>query len=492
MKLTITPTYKQSLAWAAWENGLVDDVVFGGGAGSGKSRWLTEAISLSALKYPETRYFLARKELDALMKTTYITLTQIVLPAWGLPNNRLIKTPGGDGVPAWTYNSNRNVLRFYNGSEINFLHLDQQPRDPLFDRFGSHEYTQGGIDEASEVEFRAYDVLRSRVGRWKNDVYGLKGKMGMTLNPSQDWPYRLFYDPWKKADRPSDPNKPLVSMKGILDGQEVNRTFVFIQALVGDNPHIEHQYKVNLATISDPVLRMRLQQGDWEFSSAIDILFDAATIADVFTNKVVRSTDRYMTVDVSRSRDLFVIRYWQGWHSYRTEIHDPKKEGLITAPRAADWIRTGLTTEGIPRAHVLVDQDGVGGGVVDLVPGVIGFSGAAAPFGTIGEQQTREQYENLRAQCVYHTAEVARNRQLAVTETNTTARELLAADMQQFKRRDAEKDGKLKVSKKEDMKQALGRSPDCGDTLWMRAYFDLRIREEALQQGGEMHVFIPE
>lgn len=497
MKLSLHPTYKQSLAWQAWESPKVDDVIFGGGAGSGKSRWLSEAIALNCLRYPGVKYFLARKELETLLKTTYVTLTQIVLKEWGLQAVQG-KTPRESHwdpkhLGHFSYNGQSKAIFFYNGSQINLLHLDNQPQDPLFDRFGSHEYTGGGIDELSEIEFKAYDVLRSRVGRWKNDEYNLKGKVGGTLNPSQDWPYRLFYDPWKKADRPSDPEHPLVSMRGMLEGVEVTRTFVFIQALVGDNPFIEHQYKVNLATISDPVLRARLQQGDWEFTSAIDILFDAASIADLFTTPVDKSKDKYMTVDVARTGDLVVLRYWKGWHSYKTEIHDPKVEGKIPVHRTAEYVRDGLVSHDIPRTNVLIDQDGVGGGVLDLVPGCIGFSGNATPFGTIGEKSTKEQYENLRSQCVYHLAEKVRDRQVSDSETNMEARELTASDLQQFKRRDAIKDGKLKVSKKEDIKQALGRSPDCGDTMWMRSYFDLRLRDDALQSGGgEMHVFIPD
>lgn len=496
MKLQLHPTYKQSLAWAAWNNPEVDDVIFGGGAGSGKSRWLSEAIALSALRYPGTKYFLARKELETLLKTTYVTLTQIVLKEWGMKAIEGNMPREGVWNPTalghFAYNGQSKVLHFYNGSQINLLHLDNQPQDPLYDRFGSHEYTAGGIDELSEIEFKAYDVLRSRVGRWKNAEYSLKGTLGGTLNPSQDWPYRLFYDPWKKADRPDDPTKPLVSMRGMLDGVEVTRTFVFIQALVGDNPHIDHQYKVNLATISDPVLRMRLQQGDWEFTSAIDQLFDAAGIADLFTNAMPKRAEKYMTVDVARSSDLVVLTYWLGWKAYNIEIHDPKKEGRIPIHKTADYIRTGLIGEGIARANCLVDADGVGGGVVDLVPGVVSFAGGAAPFGVVGEKEVKEQYDNLRAQCLYHLSEKVRDRQAAVTEKNIEVRELLAADLQQFKRRDAEKDGKLKAVKKEDIKKALGRSPDVGDTLMMRSYFDLRVREEALQTGGEMHVYIPD
>lgn len=496
MKLQIHPHEKQLLAWQAWQNPEVDDIIFGGAAGGGKTRWLCEAISLGALQYPGTKWFLARKELDTLMKTTYVTLTQIVLPAFGLKAVEGNMPREGRWNPKdighFSFNGSSKVMYFYNGSQINFLHLDLQPKDLLYDRFGSHEYTGGGIDEMSEIEFKAYDVLRSRIGRYKNEQLNIKGKLAGTLNPSQDWPYRIFYDPWKKAGRPEDPSKPLVSIRGMMEGKEVVRTFVFIQSKVTDNPGVGHQYKVNLATISDPVLRARLQEGDWEFADAIDILFEAAAIADLFTNATVKSNEKFLTVDVARSSDLIVLNYWRGWKSYRIELHDPKKEGRIRVDQTAEFIRNGIVGEAIQRDHVLIDADGVGGGVFDLVPGALAFNGNSSPFGVIGEKASKEQYENLRAQCIYYLAEKVVNRQAAVTEKNIVARELLAADLQQFKRRDAEKDGKLKVSQKMNIKAALGRSPDIGDTLFMRSYFDLRLREDALQQGGSMSVYIPD
>lgn len=483
MELTIKPLPKQAEAYEAWFDPHIDDVIYGGAAGGGKSWWVSEALMLDAIRYPETRYFLGRKELKTLMQTTFVTMTQKVFPYHKLEQGK-----------HWTFNANRSEIHFYNGSQINLLHLGSLPTDPLFDRFGSHEYTRGGIDEMSECPFKAYDVLKSRVGRWKNKELNISSKLAGTLNPSQDWPYRIFYHPYKKAKQSGqliDVNHPLVSMQVMVEGEAIERTFVFVEALYSDNEYVADEYKFNLATITDPVLRHRLMYADWEFSSAADVLFDAATIADLFTNAVPKSHDLYMTVDVARSADDIVLTYWRGWDAFRVEVIHTK-DRLVPIYETADKIRTGLVQYGIPREHVLVDADGVGGGVFDLVPGVIGFNGGAAPFGVVGEKENRERYENLKTQCMYHLAEKARQRQIAVSDTNVEMREQLANDLQQFKRRDPDKEGKLKAVKKEDMKQALGRSPDVGDTLLMRSYFDLRLREEALNSGGEMKVFLPE
>lgn len=481
MQIKLEPTAKQHQAWEAWNSDRIDDVVYGGAAGGGKSWWMSEALMVSALRWPDTRWFLGRKELKTLIQTTFVTMTQKVFRHHKLEQGK-----------HWTFNANRNELHFYNGSQINLLHLGALPSDPLYDRFGSHEYTGGGIDEASECPYKAYDVLKSRIGRHKNRELNIKSKLGLTLNPSQDWPYRLFYDPWKKAGRPDDIRHPLTSIRGMADGEAIDRTFVFIEALYKDNPYVAEEYRRNLATITDPVLKARLMSADWEYSDAVDVLFDAAGIADLFTNSVKKTGDKYLIVDVARSADDIVLSYFNGWDCFRIEIKHTAGT-LVGIHETADRVRTAMMQYGIPREHVLVDQDGVGGGLLDLLPGCIGFSGGSAPFGVVGEMENKERYENLKTQCIYYAAEKVHQRQAAVTDTNPEAREQLSADLQQFKRQDAMKDGKLKVVKKEDMRQALGRSPDVGDTFAMRSYFDLRTREQAINRGGgTMSVYIPD
>lgn len=475
--VNIQTTEKQRLAWIAWENDVVDDLVYGGSAGGGKTMLAGQVLTGTALKYPGSKQFLGRKELKTLMQTSFISLTQKVFPQYGLKVER-----------DWRLDGKYNVIHFKNGSRIDLLDLAHHPSDPLFDRFGSTEYTRGWIEEASEVSFKAYDVLKSRVGRWLNREMKIKSKLGLSLNPSQDWPYRVFYDPWKKAGRPIDPNNPLISIKTFVDGREVVRTFVFIPALYKDNPFTAGEYSKALATISDPVLRQRLMAGDWEYASANDTLFTAQVIADLFNNVIKPSEEQFLIVDAARfGGDEIVLSYWRGWECYKVDRYTN-----LPLPTTADHVRTASVRYGIPRENILIDEDGIGGGILDLVPGALGFHGGAAPFGTVGEQEIKENFENLRAQCCYHLSKKARERQILISEPNLETREKIAEDLKQIKRRDADKDGKLKIVRKEDMKAALGRSPDCGDTMMMRAYFDLRQRDTSYSTDTSISIHIPD
>lgn len=492
MKLQFFPNSdKQFLASIAWQNDSVDDVIYGGAAGGGKSYWECAMITLDAMRWPDTRYFIGRNVLKNLMSTTFVTLTQEVFRHMNLKRGY-----------HWKFNGQSSVVflrqhgRYVDAlgkmhepapwSTITLLDLAFDPSDPNYDRFGSHLYTRGAIEEMSEVSFRAYDILRSRIGRYRNKELDIKGKLAGSLNPSEEWPYRIFYDPWAKAGKPVDPNKPIVSMTAELDGEKVERTFVFIPATSKENPDLPREYRVNLATMQDAVLKARLFDGDWEFSNAVDVLFSAKGIANLFQTAVKFSEDKYLTVDVARfGEDKIVLMFWQGWKCYKIKWYTKK-----ATTGTAEIIRNEIIAEEIPPEHCLIDQDGVGGGVVDQVDGCIGFSGAAAPLGKVGEMGTREQYENLRSQCVYFASEMVENRKAAVTEKDVQVREWLAQELPKFRRFEQGKSEKKRVTPKSDIKSALGRSPDFGDAFWMRAYFDLREREPKLakQKAGVLKV----
>lgn len=54
----------------------------------------------------------------------------------------------------------------------------------------------------------------------------------------------------------------------------------------------------------------------------------------------------------------------------------------------------------------------------------------------------------------------------------------IAEDFAQIRQKDIEMDGKLKLVGKDEVREALGRSPDVGDTFLMRMYFEL-LRDAA-------------
>ena len=82
-------------------------------------------------------------------------------------------------------NSKDNCITFLNGSEILLLDCAYQPTDPLYTRFGSLELTGGFIDESNEVGEGCVAILNTRVGRQRNEEYGLKPKILESFNPDK-------------------------------------------------------------------------------------------------------------------------------------------------------------------------------------------------------------------------------------------------------------------------------------------------------------------
>ena len=57
--------------------------------------------------------------------------------------------------------------------------------------------------------------------------------------------------------------------------------------------------------------------------------------------------------------------------------------------------------------------------------------------------------------------------------TDPADQETLTEELEQVKERDSDKDGKIRLKRKEDIKADIGRSPDFSDVIMMREYFEL-------------------
>lgn len=80
-------------------------------------------------------------------------------------------------------------------------------------------------------------------------------------------------------------------------------------------------------------------------------------------------------------------------------------------------------------------------------------------------------FQNLKAQCAFKLAELVETHRIAA-KTGGDQDEIME-DLAQIKQKDMDKDGKLKIVGKDEVREALGRSPDSGDTFLMRMWFEL-------------------
>ena len=126
----------------------------------------------------------------------------------------------------------------------------------------------------------------------------------------------------------------------------------------------------------------------------------------------------------------------------------------------------------VRRSHVVVDEDGVGGGVVDTFKGCKGFVNNSKAIQNKYENNVKN-YANLKTQCYFEFARLVKSGKMKLYTDSSEVREMIIEELGQIKEKDIDKDGKISLIPKEVIKQNIGRSPDISDALMMRMFFEL-------------------
>jgi hypothetical protein len=132
---------------------------------------------------------------------------------------------------------------------------------------------------------------------------------------------------------------------------------------------------------------------------------------------------------------------------------------------SAKMIRALANKHSISMSNTLVDEDGVGGGVVDILR-CRGFVNNSKPI-------NKENYNNLKSQCSFKMANLIVEKQVYEPTKDTQLISIVTEEMEQVKQHNIDEDGKVAIVPKDKVKEMIGRSPDEWDSIMMRAYFDL-------------------
>ena len=455
--ITITPTIKplpkQHLAWQKLIDNITKYVLFGGGAGGGKS-WLgCEWLLVMCYQYPKSKWFIGRKELKRLMASSYETFKKVC---------SFHNIPETD----WKLNGQYNYIEFTNGSKIDLLDVNFEPKDPMFERFGSLEYTGGWLEEAGEIDFKAFDVLKTRVGRHLNKEYNIHPKLLITANPKKNWLKRLFYIPF-------------------LEGTLKN-TYAFIRSLYSDNLYTSDIYGEQLNEISDKATKDRLKDGNWDYDDDKSCLIKSDNAKDIFTN-TVEEGEKYATIDIARfGKDTTKLYLWNGFTNYK-RITWNHQDTEITSLK----VKEILAEEQIPYSHVIADEVGVGGGVIDKLRGINGFISNSSPLENPNARQItvirngkevditpRENFATLKDQCGYLLADKVNSHGMKLNVESETEKERILEEISELKDLNPDEDGKKRLVPKDIIKENIGRSPDDLDNLIMRMWFELEKKRD--------------
>ena len=169
---------------------------------------------------------------------------------------------------------------------------------------------------------------------------------------------REFVEPFKKGQLPASKE--------------------YIQSLPSDNTHGSPDYIESLKNEKDKVRRQRFWEGSWDYDEDKNLLVKEDALSDSFSNTIIKDGERYLVVDVARQgRDKTVLSFWDGLELTRIEQYE--KQGT---DKTEQQIKDFAASNRIPYSHILIDEDGIGGGVVDHLTGVKGFTANSAPFQT--------------------------------------------------------------------------------------------------------------
>lgn len=423
----MNPTNKQKKALLYLTDYQTKYVGYGGAAGGGKSYlgcfWLMQLCFYA----PGTRYFLGRDSLKdtraSVLKSFQKLASELKFTAYKLSDTGII---------------------FSNGSEIEFIDLSFYPyKDPLFERFGSKEYTAGWIEEAGQAHPLAFEVLKTRVGRWQNDKFNIFPKILCTFNPKKNWIDSTFYRPFIKNEE-SDDTK-------------------FVYALPKDNPYLPKAYMETLENLKDKATRERLLNGNFDYDDDPNAMISYESIKAIWTNNHIKENqfDKHIICDVARfGSDKAIIVVWSGLVVKEFHIFDISKttdiQLCINAMRQKYIIRA---------LDCIADEDGVGGGVVDSCK-IRGFLNNGKPKNPV--------YQNLKTECAYKLAEIISEIYFEA-EISQLEKDKIEQELGQLKTYESDKDNKLRILPKEKIKENIGRSPDWLDIFIMRMYFVLNI-----------------
>jgi PBSX family phage terminase large subunit len=422
---------KQSIAWKYLTDNTTNEIAFGGSAGGAKSTLGCIWIVTMCLQYPGIRTLIGRTVLATLKQTTFKTLLEVLGT----------KFMGLSSPEHYVFNAQTNVVTFNNGSEIILKDLEDKPSDINKDSLGGLELTAVYIDEAVQISFETFSVLKSRI-RFKLNEYNLIPKILLTSNPGQNWLMQRFFIPWEE---------------GTL---ESNKTF--IQSLPRDNPFLPESY-IEMLNDLPFQQRERLLMGNWRYTDDISALFRYEDIVNCTFKTAPNPNDKkYISIDVARmGSDTSVAVVWVGLTI--VEIVRYKK---IDTVQLTEHIKELIAKHKIHPSQVIADSDGIGGALVDNIR-CTSFVNNSTPL-------HKQNFANLKAQCYVKLSDMIKEGKVSINILDPSMVEELTQELLTVKLKDVDKDNKVQVISKDQQKKTLGKSPDISDAVMFRMYWEIK------------------
>ena len=425
-------TSKQKILRNAFNDDNITEILYWWWARWWKSWWVWEIICFTSLKMNWIVWLVWRREWDDLRKTTLNTILKVLSKKW------LIE---------WReYNLNMQTkeLRFYNGSKLYFVPLKEKPSDPEFNWLWGYEITYWYIDEAQEVNRKAINIILSRCTE-KIKEYHLKGKVIMTCNPMKCHLYNDFIKAQNEWTITSDR--------------------IFIPALYKDNPFIDHKKYEESLKRADKVTKERLLNWNWEYDDDPTKLYSYDDIKDLFVNSW-EEWKKYITADIARLWDdktVIIVWNWFVWTVFSyTKMRTTEIVNIIRWFQEKYWVKNSNT---------ICDEDWVWWWVVDQLL-CKGFVNNSSPI-VNEENRWIRNYKNLKDQCYFELLPFVLSNKIKLIVNSDDVKECIIEELDVIKQKNPDKEWKLQIATKEEIKRLIWRAPDFADAIAMRMWFEL-------------------
>ena len=201
-----------------------------------------------------------------------------------------------------------------------------------------------------------------------------------------------------------------------------------------------------------------------EASEDIGQLVNNDSIIKIFSNTHLNDGIKYITADIARlGNDKTVVFVWSG-----LRVIEVQTKNVSRVNESVDLITFLKNKYNVNTNNIIVDEDGVGGGVVDYLK-CQGFVNNSRPVKVKGFS---ENFSNLKTQCYYKLSEII-NRNEIYINCSEKIEQLLTEELEWVRLPKEVDTSKISLLGKDEVKKQIGRSPDYSDALMMRCYFEL-------------------
>lgn len=427
-KFFMTP--KQTLALGYLQDNITDELLLTGSAGSAKTTIAIFWAVKYALMYKGFVCGIVRRFISESMVTIMESLDE-VLDLQGIPKS------------IYAFDKTTNVITFQNGSKFMLIsgNVTSSDKSSKLARLGGIQLTALIIDECSLISKFFVDIIRTRVRFIPQS---------MKEDENLDYRFKKIYITNPDISSWIYPDWILPHQAGTLQYYRK-----IIHSTVNDNPHMSPAYRDDLNRLPKTE-RDRLYLGLW-VSQSNDELIPLDTLNRMFVPiDYSQYPATHISCDVAyngANADYTVIMVWSNF--FLVDLYYHKDKNLV---ENAKLIKELMAKHTIGGNNVYIDSDGLGKGLVDMVPG-------SYPIINISPALNKENYKNLKAQLYYKVRENAGEIRMSALNIPT---EIIEQIKQEFAAIDAIiiGDDKWDVTSKVKVREKLGgKSPDFSDCI---------------------------